>query len=81
MKLSRYLSGSLALLLLAACATPTVQTQQWSAQTAGGDFSAEGENILIVGNPAKVVGKGYSMGSGWYPEAEAQIAQQMEQMP
>ena len=29
-------------MLLAACATPTVQTQQWSAQTAGGDFSAEG---------------------------------------
>lgn len=46
-----------------------------------GDYSAEGENILIVGNPAKVVGKGFSMGSGWYPEAEAQIAQQMEQMP
>ncbi len=42
MKLSKYLSGSLALLLLAACATPTVQTQQWQAQTAGGDFSAEG---------------------------------------
>lgn len=29
-------------MLLAACATPTVQTQQWPAQTAGGDFSAEG---------------------------------------
>ena len=43
-----------------------------------GDLTGEGENLLIVGNPAKVVGKGYNMGSGWYPEAEAKLAQQME---
>lgn len=44
-----------------------------------GDYSAEGENLLLVGNPAKVVGRGYSMGNSWYPEQEEVIAQQMEE--
>lgn len=44
-----------------------------------GDYSAEGENLLLVGNPAKVVGHGYSMGNSWYPEQEVIIAQKMEE--
>lgn len=42
-----------------------------------GDLTKEGENLLIVGNPAKVVGKGYSMGNSWYPESETDLARQM----
>ncbi len=42
-----------------------------------GDLSAKGENLLIVGNPAQVVGQGYSMGNSWFPESEVDLAKQM----
>ncbi len=42
-----------------------------------GDHSSEGENLLFVGNPAKVVGSGYSMGNSWYPESEVDLARKM----
>lgn len=42
-----------------------------------GDHSAEGDHLLIMGNPARVVGKGYAMGNSWYPESEDQLARQM----
>lgn len=38
-----------------------------------GDFSSEGPNLLLVGNPAKVVGHGFSMGNSWFPEREDEI--------
>ena len=41
-----------------------------------GDFSNDGENVLIVGNPAKVVKKGVQMSSGWFPKKEAIIAKE-----
>ena len=44
-----------------------------------GDHSAEGENLLIAGNPAKVIGHGYSMGNSWYPESEALLAEKFDQ--
>lgn len=44
-----------------------------------GDFSEEGENILVSGNPAKVLSKGYEMGNGWFPHQEAAIARDMEE--
>ncbi len=46
-----------------------------------GDHSAEGENLLFVGNPAQVVGSGYSMGNSWFPESELELAQQMGERP
>lgn len=45
-----------------------------------GDLSAEGENLLIVGNPARVVGHGYSMGNSWYPESEIDLARSMGEL-
>lgn len=39
-----------------------------------GDFSNEGSNLLIVGNPAKVVKKGVQMSSGWFSGKERLIA-------
>lgn len=39
-----------------------------------GDFTSQGSNPLIMGNPAQIVATGYSMCSGWYPEVEAEIA-------
>lgn len=42
-----------------------------------GNHSALGENLLFVGNPAKVVGSGYSMGNSWFPDSELDIARQM----
>ena len=39
-----------------------------------GDFSDEGFNLLIVGNPAKVVKKGVQMSSGWFSKKEHNIA-------
>lgn len=39
-----------------------------------GDFTEEGENLLIAGNPARVVKKGVNISSGWYPEQEKEIA-------
>lgn len=43
-----------------------------------GDFTEEGENLLISGNPAKVVKKGVNISSGWYPEKEKEIAKSIE---
>lgn len=42
-----------------------------------GDHSAEGDNLLIVGNPAKVVGHGYNMGNSWYPDSEIELARSL----
>lgn len=39
-----------------------------------GDFKAEGENLLITGNPAKIIKKGVNMGSGWFPKEEERIS-------
>lgn len=39
-----------------------------------GDFTEEGEHLLLSGNPAKVIKKNVSMGSGWFPDEEARIA-------
>lgn len=44
-----------------------------------GDFSDEGKNLLIAGNPAIVLKKGVSISSGWFPEEEMTIAKQIEQ--
>lgn len=43
----------------------------------GGDFTDEGDNLLIIGNPAKVVNKGFKMGNGWFPEIEIEIAKKL----
>lgn len=43
----------------------------------GGDFTNEGDNLLIIGNPAKVVNKGFKMGNGWFPEIEIEIAKKI----
>lgn len=45
-----------------------------------GDYSTEGEHPLIVGNPARVVGTGYSMGNSWYPDSELELAKQMGEL-
>lgn len=39
-----------------------------------GDFTEEGKNLLISGNPAKVVNKGYEMINDWFPKKESKIA-------
>jgi len=43
-----------------------------------GDMSQQGEQLLIKGYPAQVVGQGYTITSGWFPEQEAEIAQRIE---
>lgn len=43
-----------------------------------GDFTSEGENLLIAGNPAKVTKKGVNISSGWFPEEENKIAKLLE---
>lgn len=43
-----------------------------------GDFSAAGPRPLIKGEPAQVVGTNYTITSGWYPEQEIPLAQQLE---
>lgn len=43
-----------------------------------GDFRPEGENLLIIGNPAKTAGKGFKMGNGWFPEIEKEMAKEFE---
>lgn len=36
-----------------------------------GDFSKEGDYLLISGNPAKTVAKGFEMiSNGWFPQQE-----------
>lgn len=42
-----------------------------------GDFTNEGKNLLISGNPAKVLIKGVEMGNGWFMDKEDAIAKQM----
>ena len=44
-----------------------------------GDFSKEGNNLLIAGNPSKILAKGFEMGSGWFPEKEKDIAKNFEE--
>lgn len=44
-----------------------------------GDFTTEGENLLISGNPAKVIKKGVNISSGWFPEKEKEIAKLMKE--
>lgn len=44
-----------------------------------GDLSNEGENLLIVGNPGKVVSKGYLMGNSWFPQEENRIAKERKE--
>lgn len=43
-----------------------------------GDFSEDGENLLIAGNPAMIIKKGVNISSGWYPEEENRIAKLIE---
>lgn len=43
-----------------------------------GDFTNEGMNLLIAGNPAKVIKKGVSISSGWFPEKENEISKIIE---
>jgi len=43
-----------------------------------GDFSKEGENLLIAGNPATIIKKGVNFSNGWYPQKEAEIAKQFK---
>ncbi len=43
-----------------------------------GNFTNEGENLLIAGNPAKVIKKGINISSGWFPEKENEIAKLIE---
>lgn len=44
-----------------------------------GDFTTEGENLLITGNPAKVIKKGVNMGSGWFPKEEERISKMLNE--
>ena len=44
-----------------------------------GDFSKEGENLLIVGNPAVILKKGFNMSSGWFPKKEIEINKMMRE--
>ena len=43
-----------------------------------GDFTNEGTNLLIIGNPGRVVKKGVEMCSGFFPEQEMKIASILE---
>ncbi len=45
----------------------------------GSDFSSEGKNLLIIGNPAKMVKKNIEMGNSWFPEKELEIAKLMNE--
>lgn len=42
-----------------------------------GDFTLDGENLLLKGNPATVVNKGFTMSNGWYPKEEKIIAKEI----
>lgn len=45
-----------------------------------GDFSSEGNYLLIVGNPAKVVAKGFTMiSSGWFPKKELEYQRMLNE--
>ncbi len=43
-----------------------------------GDFSKDGSNLLIVGNPAVVVKKDVAITSGWRPDEEKRISKMIE---
>lgn len=43
-----------------------------------GDYSKEGENLLIAGNPGIVLTKGFNITSGWLPEEEEKVAKRFE---
>lgn len=43
-----------------------------------GDFTAEGENLLIMGNPAHVIKKGVNMSNSWFPKKESEIDKLLE---
>lgn len=44
-----------------------------------GDYTIEGENLLLAGNPAKIIKKGVNMGNSWFPEVENEIAKIMNE--
>lgn len=44
-----------------------------------GNYSNEGEFLLIKGNPASVVAKGYIFGNSWLPEEEKEIVKLLEE--
>ena len=44
-----------------------------------GDYTNDGENLLLVGNPAKIIKKGVNMGNSWFPEIENEIAKIMNE--
>ena len=44
-----------------------------------GDYSIDGENLLIAGNPAKVLAKGFVMGNSWFPEQECKDADSLNE--
>lgn len=44
-----------------------------------GDYTNEGENLLFMGNPAKIIKKGVNISNGWYPEKEKEIAKQINE--
>lgn len=43
------------------------------------DFTKEGENLLLMGNPATIIKKGVNISNGWYPEEENRIAKIIKQ--
>ena len=45
-----------------------------------GDYVSEGENLLIAGNPAKVIKKGVNISNGWYSDKEVEIAKLMGEL-
>lgn len=44
-----------------------------------GDYSKDGKNLLIAGNPAKVLKSGVQMGNSWFIQQEENIAKQFEE--
>lgn len=39
-----------------------------------GDFKEEGYNLLLAGNPAKIIARGFNMGNAWFPELEVELS-------
>lgn len=44
-----------------------------------GDYTNDGENLLLIGNPAKIIKKGVNMGNSWFPEIENEIAKMLKE--
>lgn len=44
-----------------------------------GDFTKEGENLLIAGNPAIVLKKNVNFSNGWFPKIEVEISKKFKQ--